>query len=244
MRKSQIFHHLTKEKKFTFPPSDSKDWPIEWKTIYYKSYPRLESIKLDNYVLPLRGSLKDVLIKRRSFRDFKQKPISANKLATLLKYSAGITSTDGKRAYPSGGARYPLEIYPLVLRGDDVLGPGLYHYNVLDNSLEILWKRDIISEKDGRFQGLFLYPWVWNAAVVIFITAIFERTQCKYGERGYRIILTDAGHLCQNFYLVCTALNLGGCALYGFAEEMVDEILDIDGINESTIYAFVVGPKK
>lgn len=242
MRWSQFFNQISKNKKFTGFPSDPNTWPIEWRTIYYKTYPRLERIDLKPFTQELNFSLQDALQNRTSFRDFSQKPIKLSQLANLLVHSAGITHQE-KRPYPSAGARYPLEIYIMVLRGDEGLNPGLYHYNVLENFLEILWKKDFLAEKDTRFSGLFSYPWTWDSACIVFITAIFERNQIKYGERGYRHILIEAGHLGQNIYLVSTALGLGCCEISGYSDYLVDELLDIDGLNESTINAFVIGPK-
>ena len=65
----------------------------------------------------------------------------------------------------------------------------------------------------------------------------------KYGERGYRFILQESGHIAQNVYLLCEALGLKCCALGGFriSDEQIEKFLGIDGLTESIVYTLVVG---
>jgi SagB-type dehydrogenase family enzyme len=251
---SNFFHKETNNKKFQEPPSDPSTWPEEWKRIYFKAYPRMPKVDLKPYLGQLPEiSLSQVLEDRRSRRNFNKKPINVETLSTLLYYSAGIKdlkkhieSGDWQgsfRFYASGGARYPLEIYPLVLRGEGILKPSLYHYYVKEHALENIWEKDFLKEDQEWLEGALLYPWSRDAAVILFITAVFWRNQIKYGERGYRYILQESGHLGQNLYLVCEALGLGCCALGGFADEEVNKAIDIDGVTEASVYAFAIGPR-
>jgi SagB-type dehydrogenase family enzyme len=251
---SNFFHRQTGNKKFTEPPADPSTWPKAWKTVYFKSYPRFPQVDLKPYVRPLPNvSLQNALEQRRSGREFGARPIGRGDLSNLLYYSAGIRDLskhikggdwEGSfRFYPSAGARYPLEIYPLVLRGSD-LEPWLYHYSVKDHALEVLWERDFVKEDPQWLEGALMYPWSREAPLILFVTAVFWRNQMKYGERGYRYILQESGHLGQKIYLVAEALGLSCCALGGFADEEVDKLLDIDGVTESTVYAFAIGVKK
>ena len=83
--------------------------------------------------------------------------------------------------------------------------------------------------------------WVGAASVVLLISAVFGRTQSKYGDRGYRYVFLDAGHMAQNIYMVTTSMNLGCCTIAGFLDHEVDEMLDLDGSDESVIYMAVIG---
>lgn len=143
-----------------------------------------------------------------------------------------------RRAQASGGARYPIEVYPLVLRSGEGLPAGLYHYNVKLHALETLWDKSFTKEE---LKDYFVYEWTADASVVFLMTAVFWRNQMKYGERGYRYVLIEAGHIGQNLYLVSEALGLKCCALGGTKDERVEELLDIDGVNESLVYAVAVG---
>ena len=244
---SKIFHQSSKDLAKGHPliPADSKDWPEEWKTTYYKVYPRLPKIALgDN---PPSADFFDLIKKRRSRRDFTRTPITKRELSLLLKYSCGNTSPLEKSRHRRAQARFPIEVYPIVFRpstssgqapGGDGLKAGLYHYNVKDHALDVLWDREFSDEDISQ---IFTYPWVKDAAVGIVMTAVFSRNQNKYGERGYRYILLEAGHIGQNMYLVSEALGLKCCALGGTKDENLEKLIDIDGVTESVVYGFAVG---
>jgi SagB-type dehydrogenase family enzyme len=80
-----------------------------------------------------------------------------------------------------------------------------------------------------------------NASLIVFITAVFERSVFKYGDRGYRFIFLEAGHVAQNINLVATALGLGSVNIGGFFDREIDEFLDLDGVTHSTIYMVAIG---
>lgn len=239
---SEQYHEATKilKKGKTTPLSS---WPQSWKTIYTKGYPRLPAIVLTKQFSPkMKIAFDKVLQKRKSTRDFKSKLLTTKELSTLLYYSGGVKSKinndwdTSRRFYPSGGARFPLEIY-IVLFNNTELEKGIYHYNVRHHSLEILKKGDYLGDLQKGLDP----TWLKNANMAVLITAVFGRTLVKYGDRGYRLILNEAGHLAQNIYLVAEALNLGSCALGGYIDFACNDLLDIDGFNESIIYATVVG---
>lgn len=79
--------------------------------------------------------------------------------------------------------------------------------------------------------------------MIVFITAIFERSVFKYGDRGYRFIFLEAGHVAQNMNLVCAALGLGCVNIGGFFDREIDDLLDLDGITHSTLYMLALGRK-
>lgn len=236
----QKFNELIKIKKMTAEDAnlDPSKWPIEWKTIYYKSYGRFDEVVLPKPV-PSKITLHNALGKRRSARTFSNQPVSLNKISNLLYYSAGISERKSEiatRFYPSPGARYPLEVYLLSLNTE--LPMGLYHYYVKNNSLERLFKF-----KKKELSKITTIPWVKTSGFLIFISAVFKRNTIKYRDRGYRMLLQEAGHMAQNFYLNSAAQNLGICAIGGFVDDGVNSMLELDGLDESVIYTLVVGEK-
>jgi len=239
---SELFHQFSKDHSRGHAPidSDPNNWPQEWHTTYYKTYPRFPKIKLKE--CSPSGDFFQLVMKRESRRDFKQAPFSNEDLSILLKFSCGLTGKTqngrSRRAQPSGGARFPLEVYPLVLTPGSDLAAGVYHYNVKEHSLDVLDKREISNEEIGK---LFTYPWVKNASLVLLVTAMFWRNKNKYGERGYRYILLEAGHIGQNIYLAAEALGLQCCALGGTRDILLEKLLDIDGTTESPVYALALG---
>jgi SagB-type dehydrogenase family enzyme len=194
-------------------------------------------------------ALWDAIGERRSCRQFDERPIKARDLSALLYAAYGVThaleSDDGRhalalRAVPSGGALYPLELYVAVLRGEG-LGPGLYHFDPLERSLAVV--RDSLAA--GELTPLSTYPEiVAGSAAVLFVAAVFGRSRFKYGVRGYRFALLEAGHVGQNVLLAATALGLGAVPLGGYYDRLTDEFLGLDGVNESTLYTLAVGSAK
>lgn len=239
---SKIFHQSSKDHvKGHIPiPTDWQDWPNEWKTAYYKAYPRLPKIGLEG--TPPSVDFFKLLKRRRTRRNFTRSDLTLRELSLLLKYSGGTMhpTSDGRyhRAHPSAGTRFPIEIYPIVFRSDSDVAAGIYHYNVKDNALDVLWEHEFSDEELDR---LFGYPFVKDASLAIILTAVFWRTQHKYGERGYRYILAEAGHIGQNVYLVSEALGLKCCALASSNDIEIERMLDIDGVTESLVYALAVG---
>lgn len=231
---SDKFHALTNNKGiFT---GKNKNVPESWTKTYYKTYPRLDKIKLSPRLKNNR--LGNILRKRRSIRKFTKIPIKKTDLEYLLYSSSGlINNNNTKRPYPSAGARYPLEIYPLIV---NCLGfeKGLYHYNLKNNSLELLLRRDLSNWLVKVLGG---EKWVKNVAVTFIITGVLDRTRIKYGNRGYRYALIETGHLAQNILLLATELGLGSCVIGGYVDTEVDKLLDIEIQNESTLYLITLG---
>lgn len=213
-------------------------WPDEWKTIYYKAYPRLDQV-----VLPIPSEKKfdlyTALMIRESCRDFSNKPLDSQLLSDFLYYSCGIKKPlSDKRMYPSAGGRYPLEVYPFVFKVNKI-NEGVYHYHFKTHSLESILSDHVYNQAMKHFNQ----EWIGKSSLLLVVSAVFDRTEIKYGDRGYRHILTEYGHMAQNFYLVGNALGLGLCSIGGFVDTGLNEMLDVDGRQESVIGVVAVGNK-
>lgn len=238
---SDLFHQSSKDRSGggrVRIPFDRARWPSEWLTVQYKEYPRLKKLQFPE--APVPGGFEEILRVRSSSRSFESAGVSAERMAALLRFSCGIVRHDeegARRAQPSGGSRYPIEVYPVVFKGGGV-APGVYHYNVRAHALDVLWERTFTQEDIG---ALFSYPWTREASMALFFTGVFERNQRKYGERGYRQILLEAGAIMQNAYLASAALDMKCCAIDGVREPVIEKLLDIDGHSESLICSMVLG---
>lgn len=237
---SDKFHSITNN-KFSNITYSTKVLD-SWIKIHFKTYPRLDKISLNKK--HFENKLAKLFIDRRSNRQFSSKPISKKDLFCLLFLAAGITNPNenidsSKRAYPSAGGRYPLEIYPLILNSKEI-NKGLYHYNVKDNSMELLLEKDL---SNWLVKNTYNEDWIKNAAVVFIITGVLDRIRIKYGDRGYRLILIETGHLAQNILLISTALGLNSCPLAGYIDEEVNKLLDINLQKEKALYMIAVGKK-
>jgi len=106
------------------------------------------------------------------------------------------------------------------------------------HALDVLWERAFSADDIGT---MFTYPWAQDASLALIFTGVFRRNQMKYGERGYRQILLEAGAIVQNVYLVSTALQMRCCAIDGVNESAIEKLLDIDGFSESAVCSMVLG---
>lgn len=113
--------------------------------------------------------------------------------------------TWGLRCSPSGGALYPLDVYCVVQHALDV-EPGVHSYDPAAHALQLL-QPGLLAEELAA--ATFLGDTVQRASVLVLLAANFSRTKFKYGERGYRFALLEAGHVTQNLLLSAESLGLG-----------------------------------
>ena len=214
---------------------DVQEVPITWTKIFYKEYPRLDSVQLPE---PLNfGDLGNALLNRKSERDYSEEPVNLKELSTILS-SCKISDGDlERRTYPSAGARYPIEIYPLIFNAAD-LERGTYHYNLKRNSLEFLWKKDL-----RQFSEQIVSPFVSNPSLAIAMTSVIARSEVKYGSKAYPFSLLEAGHIGQNILLSATNFGIRSCPIGGFIDETLSEILDLTE-DEIPIYVIALGKSK
>jgi SagB-type dehydrogenase family enzyme len=246
---ASFFHLATKDVQFQpdsdeeyrellqLAKSDSMPRPV-------KRYPKAQQIRLP---LPkLDSEFPRVLLARRTWRKFSKGAVALPVLGELLGLTWGVQGwvkipqfgSVAVKTSPSGGALHPVEAYVLA-RNVEGLRAGLYHHNAADHRLELL-RRGASSREITRY--LANQWWYAGAAFVVFMTAVFSRTQWKYDyARAYRAVLLEAGHLCQTFCLTATWLNLAPFCTLAFADSKIEKALGIDGISESVLYVAGAG---
>lgn len=84
---------------------------------------------------------------------------------------------------------------------------------------------------------------VKNSAVTFFWAAVTYRMGWRYGERGYRYLFLDAGHVCQNLYLAAEAVGCGVCAIAAFEDDTLNQLLGLDGVEQFAVYVATAGRK-
>ncbi|HOE27283.1 MAG TPA: SagB/ThcOx family dehydrogenase [bacterium] len=206
----------------------------------YKEYPHAAVLPLPEPDSGGRMSLDSALRKRRSVRAFAQQPLSLGQLSYLLWASTGIQRREGShlfRTAPSAGALYPIETYLTVNRVEGVR-PGMHHYAVGRHALEEL--------RFGRFGAetarAALGQEMCAAAAAVFIwAAVFSRARWRYGQRAYRYVYLDAGHIAENLALAAAALGLGSCQIGALFDDEMNALLGIDGTTESVLYMSAIG---
>lgn len=235
---SDTFHKKTNNAAVAY--ANPQKIPQTWIKIHFKTYPRLERVALLS--TPQLKGIAKIMHRRRSMRDFSGAPISKNMLSYILYSACGLIRLDknidnSRRPYPSAGARYSIEVYPVILRCAG-MEKGLYHYNVGEHTLELLLKKDLSSLLE-KIMGK--QPLILTASAIFIITGVLDRNRIKYGDRGYRFALLEAGHLGQNLCLLSTELGLGSCPIGGYIDSAIDSLLDIGHTKEYTLYTVAVG---
>jgi SagB-type dehydrogenase family enzyme len=216
------------------------DWDKKPDT--YKGYPDRPKSPLPKPItteMPLDLALH----RRKSVRSFTRDPLTQEQLSYLIWACTGITRRERGyefRTAPSAGALYPIETYVVVNNVENV-AQGIYHYHIPDHALELVRKGSLGPEvaRSALDQDMCA-----KAPLVFIWTALFERSRWKYDQRAYRYVYLDAGHIAQNLALAAVALNLGSCQVAATYDDEVNELLGVDGEEESTVYMSVVGQPK
>ena len=230
---------MAKSRINSFSPRDE---PIHWASPQFKDYPRLAKLRLPKPQSHFGIDLCNCIQSRRSPADLKFSVLTKTVLSTLLAASSGLSSrplwkSKYLRVHPSAGAKYPLEVYAIVLSSNEI-PQGIYHYGVKEHSLHVLLQEDVREQFLRAVGG---DSRIARASCLIVVTAVPGRTIEKYGERGFRYILLEAGHLGQNFALSATALNLACLNVGGFVDLQIAEILDLDIELEPPLYLLALG---
>jgi SagB-type dehydrogenase family enzyme len=236
LKEIKKFYEKTKNKRVT--EDDENPISITWIHVFHKEYPRFPSIEL-----PIKkneeSQLEMLFEMRKSTRVFSNKPITLEELSQILRSCRIVGYVDGqeRRTYPSGGARFPVELY-LISFNVEGLNPGAYHYNLRRNTLELLWQKDLKNK-----QRELISPYLDNPAATIIFTSVIARAEVKYGLRAYPYSLIEAGHMGQNIHLKCAELGIGSCSVSGFVDDTVKKILDLTD-DEIPIYSISIGWEK
>ena len=82
---------------------------------------------------------------------------------------------------------------------------------------------------------------IHDSAVTFIWTTALYRMKWRYGERSYRYIHLDAGHVGQNLYLADKAVDAGVCAIGAFDDDALNSLLGLDGHEHFVVYLATVG---
>lgn len=191
-----------------------------------------------------RMPIGEAVLRRESVRDYSAASLTLEELSVLLWATQGVrkvlSPTTAIRTVPSAGARHAFETYVLASRIEG-LSPGLYRYLPFDGQLAQLTGDDQIGRKAAV--ACLGQSFVASAAATFFWTVIPARMEWRYDLAAHKVVAIDAGHVCQNLYLACTALGAGCCAIAAYDQEACDRLLGVDGEEEFTVYISPVGKR-
>lgn len=217
------------------PPPVEQEWDRTKAPI---RLPEPKSISLG--ALDVRAAIE----RRRSIRDYARTPLRLEELSFLLWCTQGVQriAAGGQtmRTVPSAGARHAFETL-LCVNNVTGLRPGLYRFLAIDHALV---DENLESGVAERLAAACLgQEFVRSCAATFVWVADVYRMTYRYGERGYRYLHLDAGHVCQNLYLAAEAVGCGACAIAAFEDDDVNRVLGLDGETRFAIYLGTVGKK-
>ena len=179
-------------------------------------------------------SLEKAIKERRTVRSFVDKSLTVAQLSQILWAAQGITDDRGlKRAAPSGGALYPIDVYAVVGKNSvEGLPQGVYRYDPPRHSIQ---KRVDADAREDVAVASLRQMWIATAPVILILTAEYRRITVKYGERGNRYAMIEVGHIGQNIFLQCEALGLSAGIVGAFYDTQVASALNAQENHEPLI---------
>lgn len=210
------------------------------------NYRGMASINL-SYSQPLTN-LEEILLHRRSRRDFKNCTIDLRSFSRILLFGCGVSvcryglgsSIWSLRTYPSGGGLYPVGIYIFIFN-IDTIEPGLYYYCPHEHQLQQVQSGDFrksLAKSTSVGDSLF------DSGACLVLSASLKKSSFKYGERAYRFILLEAGHVAHNVILLAEQEGLITLPIGGFLDDEINSVIGLDGIDEFAIYIILLGLSK
>lgn len=198
--------------------------------------------KVDKNIIKTQD-IYDCIINRKSHREYKNDALTLEELSYLLWMTQGVKDIRGDnyatiRPVASAGARHPFETY-LAIDSVEGLNKGIYRYLALEHKLLFLKEENDLYDKltDGTLGQKF----VGTAPVNFIWSCIPYRGEWRYVNRAHKVMLIDAGHICQALYIACETIGLGTCAIAAYNQEFMDKLIDVDGVNEYVVYMAPVG---
>jgi SagB-type dehydrogenase family enzyme len=201
----------------------------------YPGYPRWPLPRCRPRLWP---SLDHVLARRRCVYPLGVELPSRPRLARLLQAAHGVTGPNHFGPVPSAGGLQALELYPAVFQ-PGWLPAGLYHYDRVGHHLSQIragcGRKDLecVAPSLERLEG---------GALLWLLIGDGARVAAKYGERGLRFLLLEAGHLMQNLCLLSTSLGLVTVPLGAFFERALARLLALPE-GDVVLYAGVCGDR-
>ncbi len=185
-----------------------------------------------------REGISRTMIKRRSTRDYTGGNLSLNELLSVLDFTYQPhhyinQELDGSPDY------FDLSLIEtfIAVSGVDGLEEGCYYYAPKAQELRQIRFKNFRRELHYLCLGQALGR---DAAALIFHTADLKKAVAKYGDRVYRYLHLDAGHLGQRLNLAAVHLRLGVSGIGGFFDNHVNDVLGIPA-DEAVLYITTLG---
>ncbi len=178
-----------------------------------------------------------LLCSRRTSRQFTGAPLKRQEVRDLCWSACGVVGSFAwescgllRRTIPSAGALYPLMLHVLVTTPSPGLDSGVYSYT---HDIHLLTK----WQDTTAFHGCFMKDTYVDTCGACFVISGDVPFVCrKYGDRGYRYTILEAGHAAQNLQIFCAECGLGCVEVGGFFDRELSAVLNLlDGVVPLTV---------
>ena len=194
-----------------------------------------------------KAGIRECILERKSRRKFTDSRLSLEEISFMLWATQGVkkivpaytrTGRATLRTVPSAGARHPFETYLAVNRVEG-LDSGIYRYSALEH--ELLCVSNVPGLPEKLTTASVGQAFVGNAPVVFIWSVKPYLGEWRYMGESHKVMLLDAGHVCQNLYLAAESLGLGTVGIGAYSQKLIDELLGLDGQEEFVVYYAPVG---
>lgn len=235
------FHHAT---EMRLDPASKVNWKpsvTEGKRTDKYNFPFC--LKVSTTTEPIQwgdesNGLKNTLIRRRSTRAYSGESLTLAELKQLLDftYQPHHYMEQGFDSTPDYFDLSLVETF-IAVSAVDGLEDGCYYYAPAAQELRQIRFKNFRAE----LHFLCLHQDLGrDAAAVLFHTADLQAAVAAYGDRVYRYLHMDAGHLGQRLNLAAINLGLGVSGIGGFYDDQVNEVLGIPA-DEAVLYITTLG---
>jgi SagB-type dehydrogenase family enzyme len=195
--------------------------------IYYTGTTQT-TIKLDNPSFTGPMSVEEAIKTRRTIRTFSSTPLTFKQIGQLAWAASGVTEEGQgafKRAAPSAGALYPIDLYFIV--GENCVSgmiSGVYKYVPASHSLDFIKSGDyrVTIAEASNYQ-----MWQADAPVIVVLTAEYSRSTGKYGDRGQMYAHQEVGFIGENLLLQGVAMGLKTSEVGAFTDAQIQSVLGV-----------------
>lgn len=205
----------------------------------------------------LASCLMEIMSKRKTVRQYSGIGLTLTEISNLLTLTYSITGehshfigTNGKKRHhkrrniASGGGTFPVEVYYANIKTTEI-PLGIYYYSPIAARIEMVTPFDTEDDIKKFYASLSVdikadmdYH---NAAGFIILAGYLNRTSFKYGDKAIKFAFIDTGALIQSMYLGCATLNIGCCAIGGYMDKQLDELLELKSNQHISILPIAIG---
>lgn len=176
---------------------------------------------------------------------FSRSSITKNELSFLLWCMQGVRKADGDapvlRNVPSSGSRYPIETF-FVAGEVEGLETGLYRYLPLSHRIVVERLDSDIPFAMGTASMNFNL--ITRAAVTFLFVGIPYRSTWALGNRGYRSVLIEAGHICQALIMASSCIGCEVQPIDLFHDQMMIQLARLDPKTQWPLLVGTVGRRE